>query len=132
MATIEISCVEIWREISNYLAGEISAELRDRMQAHFEVCKHCSAVLDGTRNVVELVEECFPCPKGSADACIGRLGCCSIALHRLSCFRLEGIGNIQVVHVHPQLPFIFVISPPDIHVAIPATHRLTAPFGRQR
>jgi len=66
MATIEISCVEIWREISNYLEGEISAELRDRMQAHFEVCKHCSAVLDGTRNVVELMGDgrVFPMPEG--------------------------------------------------------------------
>ena len=66
MATIEISCVEVWREISNYLEGEISAELRDRMQAHFEVCGHCSAVLDGTRNVVELVGDgrVFPIPEG--------------------------------------------------------------------
>jgi hypothetical protein len=47
MAVIEISCAEIWREISNYLQGEISAELRDRMHAHFEVCKHCSAMPEG-------------------------------------------------------------------------------------
>jgi anti-sigma factor (TIGR02949 family) len=63
---IEISCVEVWREISNYLDGEISAELRDRMQAHFEACEHCSAVLDGTRNVVQLVGDgrVFPTPEG--------------------------------------------------------------------
>lgn len=66
MGTIEISCVEVWREISNYLDGEISAELRDRMQAHFEVCKHCKAVLDGTRNVVQLVGDgqIFQMPDG--------------------------------------------------------------------
>lgn len=66
MTAIEISCAEVWREISNYLSGEISAELRDRMQAHFEVCRHCSAVLDGTRNVVELVGDgrVFPVPEG--------------------------------------------------------------------
>ena len=55
MAAIEISCVEVWREISDYLGGEISSELRNRMKAHFEVCKHCTAVLDGMRNVVGLV-----------------------------------------------------------------------------
>jgi predicted anti-sigma-YlaC factor YlaD len=55
MATIEISCVEVWREISNYLEGEISPELRERMEEHFKNCAHCSAVLDGTRNVVGLV-----------------------------------------------------------------------------
>ena len=55
MATIEISCVEVWREISSYLGDEISAELRERMEAHFKVCAHCTAVLDGMRNVVHLV-----------------------------------------------------------------------------
>jgi hypothetical protein len=66
MATIEISCVEVWREVSNYLGGEISAELLDRMQAHFEVCKHCTAVLDGMRNVVGLVGDgkLFQTPEG--------------------------------------------------------------------
>ena len=55
MVTIEISCVEVWREISNYLDDEISLELRQRMEAHFKACAHCTAVLDGTRNVVQLV-----------------------------------------------------------------------------
>jgi anti-sigma factor RsiW len=66
MATIEISCVEVWREISDYLDGAISDELRNRMQAHFEVCKHCTAVLDGTRNVVQLVGDgrVFQMPEG--------------------------------------------------------------------
>ncbi len=66
MATIEISCVEVWREVSNYLGGEISGELRERMQAHFEVCKHCTAVLDGMRNVVGLVGDgkLFQTPEG--------------------------------------------------------------------
>lgn len=55
MATIEISCVEVWREISNYLEDEISPEMRGRMESHFKNCAHCTAVLDGTRNVVGLV-----------------------------------------------------------------------------
>ena len=55
MKVIEISCLEVWREISNYIDGDVDAELRARMEAHFKVCAHCSAVLDGTRNVVKLV-----------------------------------------------------------------------------
>lgn len=51
---VEISCEEVWREISNYLEGEISASLRIRMEGHFKGCKRCTAVLDGTRNVVRL------------------------------------------------------------------------------
>ena len=66
MATIEISCVEVWREISNYLDEEISPEMRERMEAHFKACAHCTAVLDGTRNVVGLVGDgrVFPLPDG--------------------------------------------------------------------
>src|SRR6266705_2313275 len=66
MPTIEISCVEVWREISNYLDNEISVELRERMEAHFKACAHCTAILDGTRNVVEIA------PKPGNLARIGR------------------------------------------------------------
>jgi len=66
---IEISCEEVWREISDYLEGEIGAELRERMDEHFKGCKHCTAVLDGTRNVVRLVGNAaaFELPAGLSD-----------------------------------------------------------------
>jgi hypothetical protein len=54
---IEISCTEVWREILNYIDEAVDPELRARMEAHFKVCKHCTAVLDGTRNVVKLVAD---------------------------------------------------------------------------
>ena len=57
MKVIEISCLEVWREISNYVDGDVDAELRARMEAHFKVCAHCKAVVDGTRNVVKLVAD---------------------------------------------------------------------------
>jgi anti-sigma factor RsiW len=55
MKVIEISCLEVWREISNYIDGDVDAELRARMEAHFKKCAHCTAVLDGVRNIVKLV-----------------------------------------------------------------------------
>jgi predicted anti-sigma-YlaC factor YlaD len=63
---VEITCEEVWREISNYLDGEISGEMRVRMEEHFKGCKHCTAVLDGTRNVVQLVGDAraFEVPAG--------------------------------------------------------------------
>lgn len=66
MTAIEISCIEVWREISNYLEGEVDPELRARMEAHLKLCRHCSAILDGTRNVVQLVAdgEVFDLPQG--------------------------------------------------------------------
>ena len=54
---IEISCIEVWRDISNYIDDAVDPELRKRIEAHFKVCKHCSAVLDGTRNVIKLVAD---------------------------------------------------------------------------
>ena len=66
MRTIEISCLEVWREISNYIDEVVDPELRARMEAHFKVCAHCSAILDGTKNVVKLVAdgETFELPAG--------------------------------------------------------------------
>jgi len=55
MRVIEISCLEVWREVSNFIDGEVDAELRARMEAHFKDCAHCKAIIDGTRNVVRLV-----------------------------------------------------------------------------
>lgn len=66
MAAIEISCVDVWQEISNYLDGDIDPELRQRMEEHFKVCEHCTAILDGSRNVVKLVGngKIFELPSG--------------------------------------------------------------------
>jgi anti-sigma factor RsiW len=55
MTVIEISCLEVWREISNYVDDDVEPELRARMEAHFKTCAHCKAIVDGTRNVVKLV-----------------------------------------------------------------------------
>ena len=55
MRVIEISCLEVWKEISNYIDNDVDPELRVRMEAHFTACAHCTAILDGTRNVVKLV-----------------------------------------------------------------------------
>ena len=52
---IEMQCAEVWRQISSYLDNEVDPALRAAMAAHFKDCAHCSAVLDGTRNVVKLV-----------------------------------------------------------------------------
>jgi len=63
---VELKCEEVWREISNYIDGEISPDLRRRMEAHFRVCRKCAAILDGTRNVVQLSGDAklFDVPQG--------------------------------------------------------------------
>lgn len=49
-----VSCEQVWQEISDYLEGELSPQLRAAMEAHFRECRRCTAVLDGTKNVVHL------------------------------------------------------------------------------
>src|ERR1700757_5249668 len=49
-----VNCEHVWQEVSNYLEGEVDPTLRAAMEVHFKECKHCTAVLDGTRNVVQL------------------------------------------------------------------------------
>ena len=49
-----VKCEEVWREVSNYLEGDVSPDLRAAIDEHVRGCKHCTAVLDGTRNVVRL------------------------------------------------------------------------------
>jgi hypothetical protein len=48
-------CEEVWRQISNYVDDEVDPELRAIMASHFKGCAHCSAIVDGMRNVVKLV-----------------------------------------------------------------------------
>ena len=49
-----MNCEQVWREISNYIDGDVDAALRSTMDEHFRTCKRCASVLAGTRNVVEL------------------------------------------------------------------------------
>ena len=66
---VEISCVEVWREVSAYLDNDLSSELRERLEYHFKRCKHCLAVMEGTRNVVRLIgdDQAFDLPSGFSE-----------------------------------------------------------------
>ena len=63
---MEISCLEVIRELSNYIDQEITPDLKAQIAAHLPRCKHCTAVYDGSRNVVRLVadERSFELPAG--------------------------------------------------------------------
>jgi hypothetical protein len=65
MPAIEISCVEVWREISIILTGR-SPRFARKNGEDFGACAHCTAVLEGTRNVVGLVGDgtLFQMPQG--------------------------------------------------------------------
>ena len=52
---LEIDCQEVWRHISDLVDGDLSADLRARMEAHFKACVHCKAIFDGANNLVQVV-----------------------------------------------------------------------------
>jgi methylphosphotriester-DNA--protein-cysteine methyltransferase len=52
-----VKCEQVWREISNYIEGEVDAGLRSAMDAHFQTCQRCRSVLEGTRNVIQLYSD---------------------------------------------------------------------------
>jgi anti-sigma factor RsiW len=52
---VEISCVEVWRDISDYVDDDLDRDTKARLEYHFGHCRDCKAVLDGMRNLVALV-----------------------------------------------------------------------------
>ena len=64
-----MNCKEVWLEISNYIDGEIDAALCERLEDHFENCRHCAAVVDSVRNILYLVadERIIELPIGFSD-----------------------------------------------------------------
>jgi Putative zinc-finger len=49
-----VNCEQVWREISNYVDGDVDAGLRATMEEHLKTCKRCASMLAGTKNVVAL------------------------------------------------------------------------------
>lgn len=75
MQNIEISCVEVWQLVSDYIDGDLHPELRERIEAHLRVCKHCTAIMDGANNVVRLVADgrSFDLPAGFSERLYSKL-----------------------------------------------------------
>lgn len=61
-----ITCIEVRRELSNYIDDEITPELRSRLEEHVATCSGCKAIYDGMRNILTLVTatELIELPRG--------------------------------------------------------------------
>ena len=49
-----ITCEEVWRDISDYVDDELDSKQRTALEEHFAECRRCTAVLEGTFNVIRL------------------------------------------------------------------------------
>jgi len=74
-AVIEIDCYQVRRELSDYLEGDLTPQLRLRIEEHLQTCDHCRAVYDGLRNIVRLLgdEEVIELPQGFGQRLYKRL-----------------------------------------------------------
>lgn len=72
---VEIGCQHVWKELTNYMEGDLSPEMRDRIAHHLQGCRHCTAIYDGTRNVVQLLgdKKSIELPKGFSARLFDRL-----------------------------------------------------------
>ena len=70
-----LNCRHVWDQISDYIDGTVSPELRQAVEEHLAHCRHCSAVLDSTRNILVLVgdDRTFELPVGYSDRLHARL-----------------------------------------------------------
>jgi anti-sigma factor RsiW len=65
---LKSKCQEVIEQISNYLDGDLNAELKRFIEAHTCGCHHCEVIIDTTRKTIELY-------------CDGRLFALPVAVH---------------------------------------------------
>lgn len=72
---MKLSCKHVWAQVSEYIDGSVSAEMKQDIERHLAGCRYCSAVLDSTRNILVLVgdERTFEVPVGFGARLHGRL-----------------------------------------------------------
>ena len=49
-----MTCEAVIREISNYIDGDLHAELRREIEAHLKDCKDCQVIIDQTKLTVDI------------------------------------------------------------------------------
>jgi predicted anti-sigma-YlaC factor YlaD len=61
-----LHCKHVWAQVSEYIDGSVTAEMRQAIERHLANCRHCSAVYDSTRNILMLAgdERTFEIPIG--------------------------------------------------------------------
>ncbi len=70
-----MQCKHVWEQVSGYIDATVSPELRQEIERHLAHCRHCSAVLDSTRNLLVLVGDArtFEVPVGFGERLHNRL-----------------------------------------------------------
>lgn len=68
-------CQEVLRRVSDYLDGEVPAQLREEIEKHLASCRHCAATYDSVHNTLVIIgdERTFTLPVGFSERLRKRL-----------------------------------------------------------
>jgi hypothetical protein len=55
--TMGIGCEQVWVDISDYIDDDLDPNQRAALDQHFVECRRCTALLNGTRNVIGLYRD---------------------------------------------------------------------------
>lgn len=63
---MDINCLKVIRELSNYIDNDVTPQLREEILAHLSRCSRCTAVYKGLRNTITLTGDgrTFDLPAG--------------------------------------------------------------------
>jgi hypothetical protein len=63
---VDPSCLEVVRELSNYIDKDVTPKLREQVLANVSGCSRCTAVYNGLRNTITLTGDgrAFDLPAG--------------------------------------------------------------------
>jgi anti-sigma factor (TIGR02949 family) len=57
MKSDQFSCKTLWASLSDYIDGELSEELCQRIEQHMAGCEHCRVVVDTTHKTILLYHD---------------------------------------------------------------------------
>jgi anti-sigma factor RsiW len=70
-----LDCKHVWRQISDYIDGDLDTSVRASVEEHLAHCRHCAAILDSTHNILYLIvdDRTFTLPVGFSERLRARL-----------------------------------------------------------
>jgi predicted anti-sigma-YlaC factor YlaD len=72
---LEVSCREVREELTNFVEGDITPELRARIESHLAACLGCRVYYDSIRQVIRILgeTEAIELPAGFSQRLYSRL-----------------------------------------------------------
>ncbi len=72
---VKITCKSFLEDVSDYIDGDLTDELKVSLEAHLAKCPDCWVIFDETRKTVEIFQnlDCHPLPQDVHDRLLDAL-----------------------------------------------------------